>query len=169
MALMWRESLLPFGVNLNNVHSLQLLEDVTGNATAAFAEVRWATAVSLAATIDSTESTNSKTSPQVYLPCHRCCHHKNSIVFFRTLFIWVLRNKAETRSKTVYQLWCNTNRDHKGQAPSIYRSSQCLSMREARSAWQNNRQLRYVPKIKHKQQTITLRIESSQVKKKQKE
>ena len=52
-----------FGVNLNNVHSLQLLEDVTGNATAAFAEVRWATAVSLAATIDSTESTNTKTSP----------------------------------------------------------------------------------------------------------
>ena len=56
-------NVLPFGVNLNNVHSLQLLENVTGDATAAFAEMWWATAVSLASTIDSTESTNSKTSP----------------------------------------------------------------------------------------------------------
>lgn len=61
-----------FGVELNNVHCLQLLEDVTGNTTTAFAKVRWATTVPLASTIDSTESTNTKSSPQVNLPCHRC-------------------------------------------------------------------------------------------------
>lgn len=68
--------MLPFGVELNNVHCLQLLEDVTGNASAAFAKVRWATTVPLAATIDSTESTNTKSSPKVNLPSHRCCIRK---------------------------------------------------------------------------------------------
>ncbi|GKE72366.1 hypothetical protein Tco_1534407, partial [Tanacetum coccineum] len=60
------------GVKVNNVHALQLLQNVASNTTTSLAEVRWGTTVSFSSTVDSLESTNSKSSPQVDLPCHGC-------------------------------------------------------------------------------------------------
>nr|AFK48094.1 unknown [Lotus japonicus] len=59
-----------FWFNFNNVHVLQLLQNVSGNSTTALAEM-WRTAsIPLASTIDPPESTNAKTSPQIDLSCH---------------------------------------------------------------------------------------------------
>lgn len=50
---------LPLGVDVDNIHVLQLLKNVTGYCTTAFAEM-WRTAsVPLASTIDPAESTNT--------------------------------------------------------------------------------------------------------------
>ena len=60
----------PLCVNLNDIHVLQLLKNVTSNSTTAFTEMRWTTAIPLASSIDPSEGTNTKTPPQVDLPCH---------------------------------------------------------------------------------------------------
>ena len=43
------------------------------NGATALAEMGWTTPVSLAPTIDPTESTNTETAPQVDFPSHRSC------------------------------------------------------------------------------------------------
>ena len=63
----------PLCVNLNDIHVLQLLKNVTSNSTTAFTEMRWTTAIPLASSIDPSEGTNTKTPPQVDLPCHGSC------------------------------------------------------------------------------------------------
>ena len=64
---------LPLWINVNNVHFLELLKDITSNRTTALAEVWGPTSISLAPTIDLLESTNSNTLPQVDLSCHGSC------------------------------------------------------------------------------------------------
>lgn len=61
---------LPLGVEVDNVHGLELLKNVTSNTTAALAEMRRTASVPLASSIDPTEGTNSKTTPQVNFPSH---------------------------------------------------------------------------------------------------
>jgi len=58
------------GININDAHLLQLLQDVTWNGTTALAEVWWAGAIPLAATIDLLESTYTNALPEVDLPCN---------------------------------------------------------------------------------------------------
>jgi hypothetical protein len=70
----YEESGSPLGVNIDNVHILQLLKDVTSNRTTALAEMRWTTSIPLATTIYPTESTHTKASPNVNLPCHGGCN-----------------------------------------------------------------------------------------------
>lgn len=65
----------PLGVDLNNVHVLQLLQNVTGNGTTALAEMGWTTSVPFASTVYPSEGTNTKTSPQVDFPCHGGCKY----------------------------------------------------------------------------------------------
>lgn len=62
----------PLSVKVDNVHGLELLKNVTSNTTTALAEMRWTASVPLASSIDPTEGTNSKTTPQVDFPCHGC-------------------------------------------------------------------------------------------------
>lgn len=66
----WCQGYSPLCVNLNDIHVLQLLKNVTSNSTTAFTEMRWTTAIPLASSIDPSEGTNTKTPPQVDLPCH---------------------------------------------------------------------------------------------------
>ena len=67
---------LPLGININDAHLLQLLQDVTWNGTTALAEVWWAGAIPLAATIDLLESTYTNALPEVDLPCNWGCRDK---------------------------------------------------------------------------------------------
>lgn len=60
----------PLGVKVNDIHVLQLLKYVTSNRATALAEMGRAATVPLATSIDSTEGTNTKTTPQVDLPRH---------------------------------------------------------------------------------------------------
>ncbi|MFS7948078.1 hypothetical protein Hanom_Chr06g00555761 [Helianthus anomalus] len=46
---------------------------MTNDTTAAFAEMRWSTTVSLTPTIDSLERTNTNTAPQINFPSNRSC------------------------------------------------------------------------------------------------
>jgi len=60
----------PLGINVNNVHILQLLQNVTCNGTTTLAKVGRAAAISLAPSIDPSEATNSNSTPQVDFSCH---------------------------------------------------------------------------------------------------
>lgn len=53
----------PFRIDVDNVHALQLLQDVASYRTTAFAEVRRAAAVPLPATINLLEATDANTLP----------------------------------------------------------------------------------------------------------
>ena len=63
-----RNSPPTLGINIDDVHILQLLKYVTSNSTAALTEMRRSTAIPLASSIDSLEGTNTKAPPQVYFP-----------------------------------------------------------------------------------------------------
>lgn len=57
-----KKKVLPFSVELDNAHCLQLLENMASNTATALTEMWWSASISFATTIDSSESTNSKTS-----------------------------------------------------------------------------------------------------------
>ncbi|RYR60496.1 hypothetical protein Ahy_A04g017557 isoform B [Arachis hypogaea] len=70
---------LPFWINLNNGHAFQLLQNVSSNSTTALAEMWGAASIPLATTINPLESTNTKTTSQIDLSCHRSCNENLTI------------------------------------------------------------------------------------------
>lgn len=131
----WNEKLVsnkssPLGVKLDDVRVLQLVKYVTSNRATALAEMRWAATVPLPPSIDSTEGTNTKTTPQVDLPRHWSYVAKYDLITQIPIkYINVTRNKNEGKKKRVYthQPWYSTNRDHKGLAPLTFQSWRCRS------------------------------------------
>lgn len=54
---------LPLGIDIDDAHNLQLLQDVACNSTTALAEVWWAGAIPLAATVDLLKATHADALP----------------------------------------------------------------------------------------------------------
>jgi len=60
----------PFWINFNDIHRLQLLQDVASYGTTAFAEMRRPASIPLAPSIDFLETANPDTLPQVDFSSH---------------------------------------------------------------------------------------------------
>jgi hypothetical protein len=72
---MWmKASYLPLGININDAHLLQLLQDIARNRTTALAEVWGTWSIPLATTVDLLEATHTNAWPQVDLPRNRGCN-----------------------------------------------------------------------------------------------
>lgn len=67
---------LPLSFDLNDIHGMQLFQDVTSNSPTALAEMWWAAPIPFAPSIYLLKTTYSDPLPQIDLSCHWSCMKK---------------------------------------------------------------------------------------------